>query len=88
MFLEQLDAVKWYLDSHLAKRFIQASLACYSLLILFVKKLEERIRFCVDYKKLNAIIKKDCYGFIKSQYYFRLGSTNIFLLYKIIFWVL
>ena len=61
MFLEELDAIKRYLDSHLAKRFIQASLAFYSLPVLFVKKPKGGIRFCIDYRKLNAITKKDCY---------------------------
>ena len=58
---EELDAVKRYLDSHLVKGFIQVSLASYSLSILFVKKPGGGIRFCVDYKRLNAITKKDCY---------------------------
>ena len=40
---KELDSVKWYLDSHLAKKFIQASLESYSLPILFVKKLEREI---------------------------------------------
>ena len=35
---EELDAVKRYLDSHLAKGFIQASSASYSSPVLFVKK--------------------------------------------------
>ena len=58
---EELDAVKRYLDSHLAKRFIQASSASYSSPVLFVKKPGGEIRFCVDYRGLNAITKKDCY---------------------------
>ena len=37
---KELDAVKRYLDSHLAKGFIQASLASYSSPVLFVKKPE------------------------------------------------
>ena len=40
---EELDAVKRYLNSHLAKGFIQASLASYSLLVLFIKKPGEGI---------------------------------------------
>ena len=59
--LKELDAIKWYLDSHLAKEFIQTSSASYSLSVLFVKKLRRGIRFCVDYRRLNAITKKDCY---------------------------
>ena len=58
---EELDAVKRYLDSHLAKRFIQASSASYSLPVLFVKKPGGGIRFCVDYRRLNAITKKNRY---------------------------
>ena len=61
MSLEELDTVKWYLDSHQAKRFIQASSASYSSLVRFVKKPGRGIRFYVNYKRLNAITKKDCY---------------------------
>lgn len=61
MSSEELYAVKWYVNFHLAKRFIQASLVSYFLLVLFVKKLEGKIWFCVDYKKLSAITKKDHY---------------------------
>jgi hypothetical protein len=28
---------------------------------MFVKKLEEEIRLCIDYRLFNTIIKKDCY---------------------------
>jgi hypothetical protein len=28
---------------------------------MFVKKLGERIHLCINYRLLNAIIKKDCY---------------------------
>ena len=58
---KELDAIKRYLDSYLAKGFIQVSSASYSLPVLFVKKPEGGIQFCVDYRKLNAITKKDCY---------------------------
>ena len=61
MSSKELDTVKRYFDAHLAKRFIQISLVLYFLPVLFVKKLEGRIQFCVDYKKLNTITKKDCY---------------------------
>ena len=58
MFFEELDAVKQYLDFHLAKRFIQVSLASYSLPLLFIKKLRREIEFCVSYRRLYAIIMK------------------------------
>lgn len=59
--LQILNAVKCYLNSHLAKRFIQASSASYSFSNFFIKKLGWRIRFYVDYQRLNAIIKKNHY---------------------------
>ena len=62
MFFEELNTVKRYFDSHLAKRFIQTSSASYSLPVLFIKKPRGEIRFSVNYRKLNAIIKKDCYS--------------------------
>ena len=41
--LEELDAVKCYLDSHLTKRFIQAISALYFSSVLFIKKSGRRI---------------------------------------------
>ncbi len=61
MFFEELDVVKRYLDSHLVKKFIQASSASYSLPVLFIKKPRGGIRFCVDYRRLNVFTKKDRY---------------------------
>ena len=58
---KELDPIKRYLNSHLAKGFIQASSASYSSPIPFVKKPEGEIRFCVDYRRLNGITKKDRY---------------------------
>ena len=58
---KKLDVVKRYFDFYLTKRFIQTNLASYSSPILFVKKPGEGIQFCVDYRKFNAITKKDCY---------------------------
>ena len=61
MFSQEINAVKQYFDFHLAKKFIQASLASYSLPVIFVKKPEGGIQFYVDYKRLNAITKKNYY---------------------------
>lgn len=59
MLLQELNAIKHYLDLYLGKVFIQISLALYLSLFFFIKKLEIGIGFCIDYQKLNAIIKKD-----------------------------
>ncbi len=47
---------------HLNKEFISLSFVLYVLLILFVKKKDESLRFCVNYKKLNALIKRNRYS--------------------------
>ncbi len=59
---DALLLIKKYLKEHLDKEFIESSTASYALLILFAKKSDEELRFCVDYKKLNAIIKKNRYS--------------------------
>lgn len=61
ILLQKLDKVKCYLDSHSAKGFIYASSASYFCPVFFVKKSRKKIRFFVDYWRLNAITKKNCY---------------------------
>jgi hypothetical protein len=58
---DELLLIKKYLQKHLNKRFIETSTASYASLILFAKKFDEELRFCVDYRKLNAITKKNKY---------------------------
>ena len=57
----QLEFVKKFLGKNLKKSFIKASRASCSSLILLAKKLSERICFCVDYKRLNKLTKKNAY---------------------------
>jgi hypothetical protein len=58
MLEDELLLIKKYLQEHLNKEFIESSTALYTSFILFAKKLDEDFRFCVNYRKLNAIIKK------------------------------
>ncbi len=62
MFGHKLQKMKKYLIKHLNKEFISSSFALYASLILFVEKKDESLRFCVDYRKLNALIKRDRYS--------------------------
>jgi len=57
----KLQKMKNYLINHLNKSFISFSLISYASFILFVKKKDDSLRFCVNYRKLNALIKRDCY---------------------------
>ena len=57
----KLEQVKKYLNEHLRKEFIIFNHASFAFSILFIKKSNEELPFCVDYKKLNVIIKKNRY---------------------------
>ncbi len=57
----KLQKMKDYLIEHLNKGFISSSSASYASLILFAEKKDDSLRFCVDYRKLNALTKRDRY---------------------------
>jgi hypothetical protein len=62
MFEEELKIVKKYLEDNLKKRFIVASRSFFASSVMFMKKTNESLRFCVDYRKLNQLIKKNRYS--------------------------
>ncbi len=62
MFNHKLQKIKKYLINHLNKEFIFFSFASYVSLILFIEKKDDSLRFCIDYRKLNALIKRDRYS--------------------------
>ena len=58
---EELETVKQYLEDNLKKGFIKASLSPFASPVLFVKKADGSLRFCVNYRKFNVLTKKDRY---------------------------
>jgi len=62
MFDHKLQKIKKYLINFLNKEFIFFSFASYVSLILFIEKKDESLRFCIDYRKLNALIKRNRYS--------------------------
>ncbi len=62
MSLYKLQKVKKYLNENLFKEFITLSKASYFSSVLFALKANENLWFCVDYRKLNAIIKRNRYS--------------------------
>lgn len=58
---EELEAAKKYITENLHKGFIVPSSAPFASPILMARKPGGGLRFCVDYRKLNAITKKDVY---------------------------
>ena len=57
---ELLILRKTFIDL-LDKGFIRVSNSLVTALILFIKKPEGGLRFCIDYRRLNRVIKKDRY---------------------------
>jgi hypothetical protein len=62
MFEKKLKIVKKYLEDNLKKNFIVANRSLIAWLMMFMKKTNESLRFCVDYRKLNQLIKKNKYS--------------------------
>ena len=61
MSLYKLQQIKEYISENLSKGFITSSKAPYFLSVLFALKANEDLHFCVDYRKLNAIMKRNRY---------------------------
>ncbi len=53
MFEKKLKIVKKYLENNLEKEFIIANRSSFVSFIMFMKKTNESLKFCVDYRKLN-----------------------------------
>jgi len=62
MSLYKLQKVKKYLNKNLFKEFITFSKASYFSSVLFILKANKDLWFCVNYWKLNAIIKRNHYS--------------------------
>jgi len=62
MFNHKLQKIKKYLINHLNKEFIFFSFTSYVSLILFIEKKDDSLRFCVNYRKFNALIKRNRYS--------------------------
>ena len=61
MSQEELNEVRRWVTDNLSKGFIEASQAPWASPIMFTKKPGGGIRLCHDFRKLNAISKKDGY---------------------------
>jgi len=57
----KLQKMKNYLIEHLNKNFTSSNSILYASLILFIEKKDDSLRFCVNYRKLNALIKRNHY---------------------------
>ena len=85
----KFEQVKKYLNEHLKKEFIVSKYASFASLILFIEKSNKKLRFYVDYKKLNVIIKRNRYFIslineilIRIQDYKYLIRLNIIIVFN------
>ena len=61
MFNDKLLKMKKYLKENLRKSFISFSTTFYVSSMLFVIKLNNSLKFCVNYKKLNVVTRRNRY---------------------------
>jgi len=88
MSQDELRILKKYLKNNLIKDFIQVSSFLAISSILFVKKSSEELRFCVNYRGLNAMTVKNRYSLsliretldrlTKTKYYIKLDIIAVF----------
>jgi hypothetical protein len=77
---KEQQELRKYFETNLQRGLIRYSRSPAGALILFVPKKNGKLRLCVDYKKLNQIIKKNrnALPFI-SEILNKLGSAKIFI---------
>ena len=72
----KLKQMKKHLEEYLKKEYIIFNYILFASAILFAKKLNDKLRFYVNYRRLNTIIKKNRY--------FILLINKILINYKIV----
>ncbi len=85
MLSYKLQKIKEYLEENLKKKFITLSKASFASSILFVEKKDDSLRFCVNYQKLNALIKRDHYSiFLIDEVLARIQDSKYLAQFNII----
>jgi hypothetical protein len=75
----QRETIKEEVEAMLAMGAIEPSVSAYGSPIVLVKKKDGRVRFCVDYRKLNKIVEFDAEPMPEIEYLFaKLGKKGIF----------
>ena len=70
MFETKLKILKVYLDKYFANKYIRLFKLFANVSILFMRKKNDNLRLCVNYKNLNIII-------IKNRYFLSLIEKNL-----------
>ena len=88
MSWKELQVLCKYLDEQLTKKFIWSNCFSFISFMLFVKKSEKELHFCINYQALNTIIiwnqylifliQKILNQFLKAQYFIKLDIIHMF----------
>ena len=88
MLSYKFENIKEYLIENLFKSFITLNKTLYFSSMLFVMKINEDLRFCVDYRKLNVMTKRNRYSLplieeiiekiIECKHFIRLNIIAVF----------
>ncbi len=85
MSRDEILELRRYLNENLSKDFIQVSRSQMIISVLFIKKLEEELCFCVNYRDLNTITVKNWYSLLLiSETLNHLSWAKIFIKLNII----
>jgi hypothetical protein len=63
LFVDELRILRVYIEKNLEKKFITSFTFFVATFILFLKKKNDELRLCVDYRELNEITIKNRYSF-------------------------
>ncbi len=86
MSRDEILELHHYLNENLSKDFIQVNCSQMIISVLFIKKFEEQLHFCVNYWDLNAITVKNQYSLLLiSETLNHLSRVKIFIKLNIIF---
>jgi hypothetical protein len=78
--MTKLKILKNYIDEYMKMNFIIKFVLFAKILILFVKKTNDKLRLCVNYKNLNKIIIKNWYSlFFINENLNKLFEAKIFI---------
>ena len=58
---QKIEIMKKYINEHLGKSLFRPSLSVAAALVLLMRKLDGKLRFCMDYRTLNEITVKNRY---------------------------
>jgi hypothetical protein len=84
LFADELRILRVYIEKNLEKEFITLFISSAAIFILFIKKKDDELKLCVDYRELNEITIKNRYSlFLIKEAMNRLVEIKIYIKFDI-----